>query len=80
VSWTEQAACRRADPALFFPSHNSDTHAAVAAAKVLCAGCSVRASCLAEAMKLGVVHGVRGGMTPKERRAYARTNKENSDE
>ncbi|CCA58875.1 MULTISPECIES: WhiB family transcriptional regulator [Streptomyces] len=38
-------------------------------AKALCAGCPVRAECLAHALDERIEHGVWGGMTERERRA-----------
>lgn len=67
--WRERAACRDADPELFF--HEGDSIFALgyqARAKQICAGCPVADRCLAEALRLGEPFGVWGGMTPGERR------------
>ena len=50
--WRERAACRSVDPELFFPAAEAGPvyAAQVAAAKRVCAGCPVRAACLAEAL------------------------------
>jgi hypothetical protein len=44
----------------------------VAAAKAVCAGCPVRAQCLAEAVAR-IPYGIAGGMTAEERRALPRS-------
>jgi hypothetical protein len=50
-NWRERAACRTADPELFFPQVGApDELAQTAAAKRLCAACPVREVCLADAM------------------------------
>jgi hypothetical protein len=68
-----RAACREVDPELFFPTAESGTvwQAQVAAAKAVCAGCPVRAECLAWALQ-ALPDGVAGGMTPQERRREGR--------
>ena len=50
-NWRERAACRAADPELFFPQVGApDEVAQTVAAKRLCAACPVRQVCLADAM------------------------------
>jgi WhiB family redox-sensing transcriptional regulator len=67
-NWRPQAACRCADPDLFFPvSDCGESMAQVAEAKAMCAGCEVRAECLAFAMHTRQVHGIWGGLTEHER-------------
>jgi WhiB family redox-sensing transcriptional regulator len=64
VSWHFDAACRDADPALFFgPDHEalSVRLARETKARAVCAGCPVRADCLNDALRGGVTHGVWGG-------------------
>lgn len=67
--WRINAACRTADPDLFFP--NGETGRAVLAqeaeAKAVCGPCPVREQCLNWAMTNGQNTGVWGGMSPKER-------------
>lgn len=49
LDWHEQAACRGADPELFFAPDTERVSARKrreAAAKAICAGCIVRTSCL----------------------------------
>ena len=69
ASWRENAACRSADPDLFFPV--GTTGAAlrqVEEAKRLCRNCPARIPCLAWALDNGVTDGVWGGTTEDERR------------
>ena len=54
------AACRTADPGLFFP--DSGDHDAAAKALAICAGCRERAACYAAAVANGETHGVWGGV------------------
>lgn len=71
--WRALAACRDADPEIFFPvgdpadpfdPRNAD-------ALAYCAGCPVRAECAAEAF-VRIPYGVAGGMTAGQRAAYQR--------
>jgi hypothetical protein len=56
--WRSLAACRSADPDLFFPiSSSGQSTAQVAEAKAVCAGCRVRRECLAFALRTHQVHG-----------------------
>lgn len=68
--WRLDAACQNEDPGLFH-TDGAGEHAknAAAKAKKVCAGCPVRAQCLADAHETRDEHGVRGGLTAKERRA-----------
>jgi WhiB family redox-sensing transcriptional regulator len=66
--WRLFAACRSADPDLFFPVSSSGASLAqVAQAKAICAGCQVRRDCLAFALATHQVHGVWGGLSEQER-------------
>jgi WhiB family redox-sensing transcriptional regulator len=66
--WRSSAACRSADPDLFFPiSSSGPSTAQVAEAKAICAGCRVRRDCLAFALRTHQVHGVWGGLGERER-------------
>ena len=66
--WWPAAACRFADPELFFPISTSGPGLAqLAAAKAICAGCRVRRECLAFALRTRQRHGVWGGMSEHER-------------
>jgi hypothetical protein len=73
TNWRDRAACRGVDPELFFPTATSGPayEAQVATAKAVCAGCPVRAACLAEAME-SIPEGIAGGLTEQERRRQTR--------
>lgn len=67
-NWRSLAACRSADPDLFFPiSSSGRSTAQVAEAKAICAGCQVRYECLAFALRTHQAHGVWGGLSEQER-------------
>jgi WhiB family redox-sensing transcriptional regulator len=74
--WTHRAACRDADPDLFFPITEDRTRRAIAAqvarAKTVCAGCPVWSTCLSYAVETRQDHGIWGGLTATERRRLAR--------
>jgi WhiB family redox-sensing transcriptional regulator len=65
----DRGACRDTAGSVFFPEQGD--HAAVAAAKRICAGCAVRLDCLALALHTEHLDGVWGGMTAGERAKYA---------
>jgi WhiB family transcriptional regulator, redox-sensing transcriptional regulator len=68
-NWRLLAACRFADPDLFFPISTAGASSAqVAAAKAVCGECAVRRECLAFALATRQVYGVWGGMSEEERR------------
>jgi WhiB family transcriptional regulator, redox-sensing transcriptional regulator len=72
--WRDQAACRNADPDLFFPIGKGEpTLLQLDRAKQVCAGCTVRTPCLEWALASGQEAGVWGGTTEDERRALQRT-------
>jgi WhiB family redox-sensing transcriptional regulator len=67
--WRQLAACRHADPELFFPvSASGPSLDQITQAKAICAGCPVRQQCLAFALGTRQDHGVWGGMSEEERR------------
>ena len=71
--WRVSAACRDADPELFFP--DSDIRAAraqVKTAKLICRSCPVSATCLNWALTSGQEAGIWGGLTEDERRRLYR--------
>jgi WhiB family redox-sensing transcriptional regulator len=69
-NWRLNAACRNADPDLFFPEGTSGGALEEAAqAKLVCSGCQVRARCLDWALAHGASSGIWGGRTEQERRA-----------
>ena len=65
-AWQEQAACRGASPATFFPSGGRGS---TARAKQICAGCPVVEECLAFAVEHRIIDGVFGGLDVRQRRA-----------
>jgi hypothetical protein len=60
--WAELGACFRHGAELFF----AEDRATIKEAKAVCAGCDVRAQCLAQALEWPV-HGIWGGTTREER-------------
>lgn len=70
--WRHRAGCRDVDPELFFPAAESGLFydEQVGEAKAVCAGCVVRAECLAFALSV-LSDGIAGGLTPEERRQCA---------
>lgn len=69
--WWENAACRTADPDIFFPvSSYGPGRQDVDRAKEVCAACGVRRQCLQFALATHQVHGVWGGTTEDERRVH----------
>ena len=72
LDWWRSAACRTADPEMFFPvSSVGPGHDEVARAKEVCASCLVRRQCLQFALATRQAHGVWGGTTEDERRLSA---------
>lgn len=75
--WWRSAACREADPELFFPVAPQGPGAGeIARAKAVCAGCQVRRECLQYALATRQLHGVWGGTTEDERRLHMRRENE----
>jgi WhiB family redox-sensing transcriptional regulator len=71
--WRSAAACRSADPDLFFPISDSGPALEQATeAKAICSTCRVRRECLAFALRTGQAHGIWGGATEDERAAARR--------
>ena len=66
--WRDDAACRDADPGLFF----SFDEAHVQRALTICGGCVVRDACLEHALATGERYGVWGGTSEHERRPLLR--------
>ena len=67
--WRTRAACRRADPDLFFPEWTAGPE--IDRAKQICNSCPVRARCLDWALSHGAPFGIWGGRTAAERYAMA---------
>ena len=63
--WRALAACRGADLDLFFP----DRVESAEPARLVCTGCPVREPCLDYALRLGITHGIWGGLAERDRRA-----------
>ena len=68
--WTLQAKCRGMQDDLF-PDGAEQKRA-----RTICAGCPVKAMCLAEALDNRIEWGVWGGMTERERRRLLRKHTE----
>jgi WhiB family redox-sensing transcriptional regulator len=64
VAWREEAACRGADLALFFPGRGESA----GPARQICASCPVRRPCLDYAISHGITSGIWGGLTDRDRR------------
>jgi WhiB family transcriptional regulator, redox-sensing transcriptional regulator len=64
--WHRRAACRGADPAVFYPGRGEP----LGPARELCAGCPVRADCLEAGQRER--YGVWAGMSERERRRARR--------
>jgi WhiB family transcriptional regulator, redox-sensing transcriptional regulator len=66
--WRDEAACRGADPELFFPDGDiGSARARAKTAKLICRGCPVSATCLNWALASGQEAGIWGGLTEVER-------------
>lgn len=68
ADWRNRAACRGSDPELFFPI----AEVGYSAAAAVCADCPVVSDCLEEALRVGDIHGYRGGHTGDERAGLLR--------
>jgi WhiB family redox-sensing transcriptional regulator len=66
--WVRQALCVETDPELFFPSPGR----AATEAKRICESCPVREQCLQYALTNQEIHGIWGGLSPRERDALRR--------
>ncbi len=78
--WWRSAACREADPELFFPVGAHGPGASeLAMAKAVCAACRVRRQCLQYALATHQLHGVWGGTSEDERQVRARREREQHD-
>ena len=68
ASWQERALCAQTDPEAFFPEKGGSTREA----KLICAGCEVRAECLEYALAFDERFGIWGGLSERERRRLKR--------
>ena len=66
--WMADGLCAQVDPELFYPESGAPNRDA----KRICAGCEVRAECLAYALAHRERFGVWGGTTERERRRLRR--------
>src|SRR5215470_17894657 len=72
--WRSAAACRSADPELFFPvSDAGKSLEQVIEAKGICAGCLVPRECLAFALRTHQAYGIWGGTTEENGRSPGAT-------
>jgi WhiB family redox-sensing transcriptional regulator len=65
--WKHLAACKGADPDLFFPDINGSSRRAYREAERICRACQVRQQCLDDALASDDRWGMRGGVTPRTR-------------
>ncbi len=72
--WQDHANCQGCDPDLFFPERGGPT----AEAKAVCAGCQVRAECIAYALDHSIKFGIWGGRSERERRHMRKTRRRES--
>jgi len=72
--WRDEAACKDADPEIFFEEPRGKAREQqYEAAKAICATCPVVAECLAESLRdiSTYAYGVWGGTSPSERQQIA---------
>ncbi len=76
TAWQAHAACRDADPDLFFPAFEdyttTETAAQLIAAAKVCHDCPVRRDCLTYAIDSGQRYGIWAGHTPTQLRTIRR--------
>lgn len=71
--WWRAAACRDAEPELFFPISTAPaSRKHVKRAKHICALCPVQSECLSYALDHRQEQGIWGGLTEEERRRIPR--------
>ncbi len=77
LEWSESAACRGSEAALFYPADSNERREERAEreqmAKRICAGCEVREECLRAAVARHETYGIWGGLNEFERRALLRS-------
>lgn len=67
IDWQEQARCLKEDPELFFPEKGEVGKIMAKEAVNVCKKCPVIKECLQHALKNNEIHGIWGGMSPKQR-------------
>lgn len=73
ADWWRAAACRNADPELFFPiSSRAASGSEIRRAKQVCASCPVSSPCLSYALTHRQEQGIWGGLTDEERQSLRR--------
>jgi WhiB family redox-sensing transcriptional regulator len=76
LNWWTEAACQDAEPDIFFPVSSTGRGGEEARAKLVCAGCPVRADCLAYAMDAGApLQGIWGGTSDTDRARLRRSHR-----
>lgn len=65
--WREKAACKQADPNLFYPDSQDKSSNSEIYAKNFCRKCEVAAECLMAAINQEEIYGIWGSFSPKER-------------
>jgi len=77
LEWTDAAACRNSEGALFYPADSAerkeDRLERELIAKRICASCGVREECLEAALARHETYGIWGGLNEFERRGLLRT-------
>jgi WhiB family transcriptional regulator, redox-sensing transcriptional regulator len=77
LSWTDHAACRDSEGALFYPADSAERKEErlerELIAKRICASCGVREECLEAALARHESYGIWGGLNEFERRGLLRT-------
>lgn len=77
LEWTDAAACRNSEGALFYSADSAerkeDRLERELVAKRICASCGVREECLEAALARHESYGIWGGLNEFERRGLLRT-------
>ena len=76
LEWSDAAACRNSEGALFYPSDSTERKEErlerEVVAKRICASCGVREECLEAALARHESYGIWGGLNEFERRGLLR--------